>query len=132
MEERSTESTHDADAARQQPSSAGPARATSRRGFLGFMGRLGVGVIGGMAGVATLEKPADAHGYHYSCCHLARSPGGCPGSGSSFTCPTGYNKRVWYCCRGVYLTGCGECTKSTSCWSGPYACSEYWLTYFGC
>lgn len=100
---------------------------SDRRGFLGWVGRLGVVAVGAIAGAGVLERPADAYTYH--CCTLARPPGGCPGSGSGFTCPSGYYRRVWGCCRsdGRYVF-CGECTTGSTCHTGSFYCSEGWVS----
>jgi hypothetical protein len=102
----------------------------SRRGFLGLAGRVGVAVVGGMAGVLATGQGAKADGfcnYTPACCCLKHYPGSCPGSGSSHGCPPGgWVKKHWVCCSGLYMYGCGECVKSSSCWNGPYICSEYW------
>jgi hypothetical protein len=97
-------------------------RAGSRRGFLGWMGRLGMAVVGGIAGVTALREPALANP---GCCDLATSTS-CSGDGAGFSCPSGYNKRVWYCASGNTTYGCGECTTGSDCHSGDYACSEVW------
>lgn len=104
-------------------------RGSSRRGFLKWMGRVGITVVGGIAGTAALADPAMAC-IQAGCCCLAKQPGGCPGSGPTFTCPQGYRKRVWYCCGGGRLQGCGECQTGTGdCFhGGTYKCSEHWTT----
>lgn len=96
-------------------------RIGSRRGFLGWMGRLGMTVVGGIAGVTALREPASANP---GCCDLATSTR-CSG-GAGFSCPSGYRKRVWYCASGSTTYGCGECTTGSDCHSGDYACSEVW------
>lgn len=109
----------------------------SRRRFLRWMGRVGTVVIGGAAGTSILADTAAGSprlDVVVLCCHLARSPGGCPGSGPGYTCPSGYTKRYWYCCYGNRLVGCGECQRGgTTCFNGStYACSEYWRTQIPC
>jgi hypothetical protein len=116
----------------KRPVATGPA--PSRRRFLGWMGRLGTVVIGGIAGTGILQEPASARRlYRWACCYLAFTPGGCPGSGSTFTCPSGWYKRWWSCCYGGIQRGCGECVKlrtdgkATTCLNAPdYKCSEGW------
>jgi hypothetical protein len=67
---------------------------------------------------------AEAGAYPYHCCGLATNThcSGCPSG--SFSCPSGYHRKYWFCCQNGGLYGCGECTKSTtSCFSGPFKCS---------
>lgn len=104
---------------------------TSRRGFLGWMGRVGVGVVGTVAGLAATQQPAAADGNCNrtpACCCLKRL-NDCSGTGGNFICPDGWTKRSWTCCRSGALYGCGECQKGgTSCWNGTvYICSKYWI-----
>lgn len=112
------------------------ATSTSRRGFLGWAGRVGVTTIGAVAGLTVAQDAATADGYCNrtpACCCLKRR-NDCPGSGSSFRCPEGWRKRSWTCCwfasgtRGARY-GCGECQKGgTSCLNGDrYTCSKYWF-----
>lgn len=108
----------------------------NRRGFLGFMGRVGIVAVGGVAGLVATQSAAEADGYcNYprACCCLKHYPGSCPGSGSSYSCPSGWTKKTWACCTGGRWYGCGECVQSTSCWVGPWVCSEYWyIGPYGC
>jgi hypothetical protein len=121
-------------AGRDERPAAANGPAPSRRRFLGWMGRLGTVVIGGIAGAGILEETATARPkYKWACCYLAFTPGGCPGSGSTFTCPSGWYKRQWTCCYGGLQRGCGECVKlypapkPTTCWDAPaFKCSEGW------
>jgi hypothetical protein len=108
-----------------------PVRRTNRRTFLVWTGRLGIGAVGGLASLTATARPAKA--YTYGCCHLAKPAGGCPGSGCSFSCPSGYRKRTWGCCtsNGRVMV-CGECTTGASCWSGTFKCSEYCVTSAPC
>lgn len=112
-----------ADAAQQGRSALDGERAGSRRGFLGWMGRIGATVVGGLAGVTALGEEALAAP---NCCHLATSVN-CDGSGPDYRCPAGYQKQVWYCTSGGRTLGCGECTTGRNCRSGNYACSESWV-----
>jgi len=117
-----------------EPTQAAGDHTTSRRGFLGWLSRLGIAVVGSAAGVGALDRPAEASSGRLNviagCCVLARHPGGCPGSGPTFTCPAGWRKRVWNCCGGGRLQGCGECQSGTGdCHhGGTYKCSEHWTT----
>jgi hypothetical protein len=108
-----------------------PLPSTNRRGFMGWMGRVGLTAIGTVAGLSATQQPAAAHGNHHACCHLAKPAGGCIGSGSGFLCPAvGIYKKTWTCCHtNGSRYGCGECQSNGSgdCWNGDnYACSEYW------
>ena len=98
-------------------------RSTRRR--LTRLSLLGAAVVGAIA--RTWADAPDAGATPY-CCDLyyPNGPwcGGSPGTGN-FTCPSGYYKRDWTCCAPAGLVTCWECTKSTTCWAGPYACSNY-------
>ena len=66
------------------------------------------------------------------CCSLYYPNGPfCPYFGGwrkYFYCPSGYYKQWWYCCYGTTRLGCGECTTSPStCWSGNFRCSQWWV-----
>src|SRR5262245_30103772 len=109
-----------------------------RRGFLGWMGRVGFVSIGAIAGLTATQQAASAnHGECHTpagtCCCLAFAPGGCPGDGSSHTCPGGYVKRWWWCCYSHALTwACSECVPDLSgtgesCFNSGATCSEYWF-----
>lgn len=100
---------------------------TSRRGFLGWAGRMGMVAVGAIAGATVFQEAAQA--YTFYCCGLAKPPGGCPGSGSSFTCPSPYRKRLWECCRSDgRVVFCGECTTGSTCHTGTFYCSEGWVS----
>ncbi len=90
-----------------------------RRGLIRRVTALSLGLFGGLAALGTDEAAA----YRFGCCYLAldKKCSGCTSGG--FTCPSGFSKRYWYCCQNGQLYGCGECTKSTSCYGGPWACS---------
>jgi hypothetical protein len=99
------------------------AQEPTRRGFLGWLGRLGIVVVGSAAGVTAIEESASADGRcvrFVACCCLKRltTCSGCrsPGSGSTIVCPGGSVKRIWYCCAGGRQYGCAECTRNgTTC-----------------
>lgn len=104
----------------------------SRRGFFGWMGRLGVGTIAVVAGVTATQQPAAADGFcnctPFCCC--LKTCDSCSGSGPTFTCPSGWTKRMWFCCiGGNQFYGCGECQQGgTNCFNGTqYTCSEAWF-----
>ncbi|GAB3938986.1 hypothetical protein [Micromonospora vulcania] len=84
-----------------------------------------------VAGLATVLKasPAVADCLGSPCCslasctrcHYAVEP-------DRYTCPSGYYRTFWTCTSGGRTYGCGECSKSkTSCWSGPFACSIWYV-----
>jgi hypothetical protein len=96
---------------------------SSRRGFLGWVGRAGLTTVGAVAGVTATQQPASAHGYHYGCCHLALPHNG----GCLIKCIQGWQFRTWTCCSGSTRYECAECQQGgTSCWNGTsYRCSRY-------
>lgn len=98
------------------------ARTSSRRGFVWRVTGASAAVFGGFATLAA--GPAEAI-VTYRCCRLARSNrcSGCGSPSPNFSCPSGYRVRRWYCCSSGDLVMCGECTKSDSCYTGPFACS---------
>lgn len=67
---------------------------------------------------------ASAFPYPYYCCDLATHIH-CPNcvSGSIFTCPSGWQRHVWFCCQNGILRGCGECNHGPDCFEPPWACS---------
>lgn len=89
------------------------------------------------AGIAA-RGTAPALAANWSCCNLARPDHWCATGGGDpgipFWCNYGGYKRIWYCCQGAYLTGCGECQSGTgTCHDGPtWYCSYGWLTNLGC
>lgn len=114
-----------------------PLPATNRRGFFGWMGRIGLTTIGAVAGLSATQQPVLGAGQNAAaCCNLAKPPGGCHGSGSGFLCPgVGLYKKTWTCCHSDgRFYGCGECqSNQDTCWNGDnYACSEYWLIRTSC
>lgn len=90
-------------------------------------------LFGGAAALASRPETASAT-YNVACCTLAKPNGSCPGGSGlgGFSCPSGYTKRYWYCCYGGRLWGCGECTKASTCWAGPFACSKAWSSQNAC
>lgn len=105
--------------------------AADRRGFIGWMGRLGLGVIGAVAGLLATAETASAHGIHVGCCHLSNTSS-CSGSGSSYNCPSGTYKRAWHCCQtdGGYRM-CGECIKNLA-GCDINSCHQDYLSCFAC
>jgi hypothetical protein len=105
---------------------------TTRRGVLGRFAGFSAGVFAGLAAAGMRSDPAFAA--NWACCSLARPDKTCAGAGSSFTCPRGYHKKIWYCCStSGRIVGCGECTTSTvDCRHGNFYCSEGWLTNYPC
>lgn len=98
----------------------------TRRGFLGTLTKAALGIVAGVAGLWSSTESAWAHGYHYVCCHLAK-----PHSGGycAYNCwklySEGYRERSWTCTYGSTLYYCFECTKGSTCWYGPFYCSDY-------
>lgn len=114
----------------------------NRRGFLRWVSRVGFVTVGGIAGLTATQHVAQASPSRSgvacntpagTCCCLAFPPGGCPGSGSTHTCPSGYVKRWWWCCYSHALTwACSECVPDVSgtgesCFNSGATCSEYWF-----
>ena len=68
------------------------------------------------------------------CCHVFYPNGpycNYVGKPQSYTCPPGYYRQWWFCCEGSRgrEAACAECTQSQStCWSGPFNCSTWWIT----
>ena len=102
----------------------------TRRGAMSRFTVFAAGLFGAtVAGGVAAEK---ASAQRVACCTLARQNGSCSGGGSSFRCPSGYHKRVWYCCHSGRMWGCGECAKGATCYNGPWACSEAWGSQLAC
>ena len=100
----------------------------SRRGFLGTLTKLALGVVAGVAHLWSSTESAWAHGYHYACCHLAKPPSG---GYCAYNCwryqAQGYTGRSWTCLQGSSsLWYCFECTMGSTCWYGPFLCSDYY------
>ncbi len=116
----------------QGSESAAP-EAPSRRRFLRRASGVGAAVVGAIA-VTWTDAPAALAG-NLGCCDLAYPNGPwCGGHRgmSNFSCPSGYHKTAWYCNIGNDGYGCYECSKSsTSCYGGPWACSNYTVTVGG-
>jgi hypothetical protein len=99
----------------------------SRRGFLGWMGRVGLTAVGAISGVAATQGVAEAAP---GCCQLRYGRNTCPFRNGYPYCTQGTMKG-WYCCNGTapfqrkYF--CGECTPGTgNCFQGPWYCSAYY------
>ncbi len=104
----------------------------SRRGFFGRFARVGAVVVGGIAGLSLMNGEAEAVGtncYRYGCCCLAKPPGGCPGSGTTYSCPSGWYRKYWTCVVNGIGYYCGECqSRNQACTNksgNSYLCSEY-------
>lgn len=102
---------------------------SSRRGFIGWMSKVGVSAVGAVAGVTAMSKSAQAG--NWNCCNLALPNFFCPrNSSAQYYCPPGYTMKVWTCCSGSApwqrRYACGECTKGPDCGTGPFYCSAGW------
>lgn len=83
-----------------------------------------------VAGLATLfyAEPAAAMCDGPSCCGLAKcTQCSYQVEKRRYTCPSGYNRTLWSCVKGGTTYFCGECSKGTNCYAGPFACS-IWFT----
>lgn len=96
---------------------------SGRRGFLFSASALVAGLAtvmsGGTAKADCLGSP---------CCSLA-SCTLCPYpvSRDRYNCPSGWYRTVWTCRSSTgRLYICGECSRGTSCWSGPWLCSTWY------
>jgi hypothetical protein len=103
---------------------------SDRRRFLTRVSGVGAAVVGAIAftwlddGTASAATPCNGN---YLCCDLAHPNGPyCGGhiGTSSFSCPSGYSKRFWTCCCQECCVDCYECAKGSSCFDGPWACSN--------
>lgn len=80
---------------------------TSRRRFLIQIGRAGFGTLAALAGLGSMSV---VNAGNVLCCNLSWPTNICPG----YTCPTGCNCYVWYCCingPGTNRYACGECNS---------------------
>ena len=84
----------------------------------------GLAVVAAVGAVLIGARPAAAYPV---CCDLAYGAYTCPGTGSNYTCPSGYYKQEWTCYEGGHYYGCGECTNGGSCWTGTWICSAYYV-----
>jgi hypothetical protein len=91
---------------------------SSRRGFFGWFGRIGLGAVGGTAALVTAGRldasaapPCVAGPVNYACCSLNYNPPNCPTAASTGEpyCPfpgdpsqppgfMGSTQYSWYCC----------------------------------
>ena len=72
----------------------------NRRGFLGWLGKIGIGTVGGVAGLMTTTTAAAAC-CSYRCCCLNYCPPNCPiNSSGYYYCKSGYTMHSWTCCSG--------------------------------
>jgi hypothetical protein len=94
----------------------------SRRGFLGMLTKVALGVVAGAAALTT----GTAKAYDVVCCHLAKAPsnGYC-----AYNCwryaAQGYHERSWSCTYAGTVYTCFECTSGASCWNPDWLCSDY-------
>jgi hypothetical protein len=89
--------------------------ASTRRGFLGRIGKTSVAVVAAITGLSRVEKARAL--ITVGCCHLAYSTT-CPNcTQTSHTCPSGgCTKWTWYCEHTDGRTWrCGECYAGGSC-----------------
>jgi hypothetical protein len=102
-----------------------------RRRFLRRASAIGAAVVGGLAATWADAPSAQASPF---CCEL-RYPNGpfCGGSQgtNNFSCPSGYTKRYWTCGYMSCEFGCYECAKGSSCWNGPWYCSNWAILVWG-
>lgn len=105
-------------------------RPRDRRGFLGWLGKIGIGTVGGAAGLLVTSSPALA--CNYACCHLNYCPPNCPiNQYGQYYCKSGYTMQSWTCCAGSppfqRLYACGECVVNgvNTCQTSSY-CSALW------
>jgi hypothetical protein len=106
-------------------------RRISRRGFIGWMRRVGIGTVGAVAGLTLTEHPVAAASC--ACCALNYCPSNCPSTNGSYHCmDSDHQMLVWTCCAGSppfqRNYACGECvTKDiNTCFAGSQ-CSAYWV-----
>ena len=110
----------------------------TRRGFLGFLGRAGIVLVGTSATWVEMQRSASADGCgggNWRCCDLAHptgpgQAGWCPvNSSGNYYCPQG-SMTEWLCCcpGGSRTYACGECTNSGNCDYGPWYYSCGWTT----
>jgi hypothetical protein len=110
-----------------------------RRGFLQFMGKVGLAAIGATSGLVALTHSADAaspctcSAPNYACCSLNKA-NNCPTDlyGNRY-CPNGTIGFEWTCCfcTGTRTYACLECVYSqgngTCCQNASNTyCSAYW------
>lgn len=95
----------------------------SRRYALGWIGKLGVTIVAGSAGILRKHGTASADGFHYGCCHLANP--------HSVYCVSNCDTQVysWTCCSGISMYRCYECWddifgQPLNCWNGAFKCSK--------
>jgi hypothetical protein len=100
-----------------------------RRGFVGWMRRVGIGTVGAIAGFIASEQPVLATGC--ACCNLVYCPSNCPYN-NGYYCPDGnHHMMIWTCCAGSppfqRLYACAECVANgtNTCFAAS-ECSAYW------
>ncbi|MFI6323376.1 hypothetical protein ACIBG8_38005 [Nonomuraea sp. NPDC050556] len=105
---------------------------SNRRGFIGWMSKIGIGAVGTVAGMTATARASHAVEPNWNCCKLALPDLWCPKNASAqYYCPPGYTMKVWTCCSGTApwqrKYACGECTQGATCGDGPVYCSAGWV-----
>lgn len=110
-----------------------PGEEPDRRRFLRRASGIGAAFVSAIA-VTWADSPAASAKKcdgNVGCCILANPNGpwcgGHPGTGK-FKCPEGYYKRYWTCCCEDCCFDCYECGAKSSCFEGPWACSNFTAT----
>ncbi len=91
------------------------AKQIDRRTFLGQLGKLGVGLVGGLVGLMALPETAAA--VSYKCCTLCRSPSStCRGCACAWCWTCNHNGQKWRCCE-CHSSGsyCGGRCRNIKC-----------------
>jgi hypothetical protein len=100
----------------------------TRRKFMGYAGKAGMGIVAAAAGLTATSNAAWAG--NAACCTLAYPPGSpnyCRVDGwGNYICPSGHAWSAWYCCSGSRTYACAECNNGTGCNVFPIYCSAYW------
>jgi hypothetical protein len=92
----------------------------TRRGFVKWVGRIGIATVGAVAGVTAMQESARADGFcdwKWCCCLKFPHNSSCINTCNQ---TSGYVLRSWTCCyfQFQHRYRCYECVKSTvsSCW----------------
>lgn len=97
---------------------------TSRKGFFA---KVTAGAAAAVGALAAWVEPALAT-YKVACCDLALGP---PFCSSPSSCPSGWQRHIWYCCQSGALYQCMECNHGPTCYDAPFLCSRADAVY-GC